>query len=96
MTTVLIQHDVKDYETWKRAFDQNPLRRDRGGVSRYVMHRCVEKPSVIFIHLEFEKREDADAYLMELERMLPTVEEAVGFGEAPRAWLLEEVEARTY
>jgi hypothetical protein len=96
MTTVQIQHDVKDFETWKRAFDKNPLRRDRGGVSRYVMCRCVEKPSVLFIQLHFPKREDAEAYLLELERMLPTVEDAVGFGEEPKAWLLEEVEQRAY
>ena len=97
MTTVLIQHEVKDFTAWKRAFDQDPLRRGRGGVVRHVMWRAAGKPNFVLVQLEFPKREDADAYLMELERMLPTVDDAIGFGpEAPKAWILEEVEQRTY
>ncbi len=97
MTTVHIHHEVRDFEAWKRAFDRDPLRRGRGGVSRHVMYRVAAKPNLVIIHLEFEKREDAEAYLLELERMLPSVSDAIGFGaEAPQAWLLEEVEAHTY
>lgn len=97
MTTVQIQHEVRDFEAWKRAFDQDPLRRGRGGVMRHVMYRATGKPSFVLVQLEFAKREDAEAYLMELERMLPSVDDAIGFGpEGPKAWLLEEVEERTY
>ena len=96
MTTVQIQHDVKDFDAWKRAFDKDPLRRGRGGVARHVMWRAVGKPTFVLVQLEFEKREDAEAYLMELERMLPTVDDAIGFGDVPKAWLLEEVEQRAY
>lgn len=97
MTTVQVQHEVKDFDAWKRAFDRDPLRRGRGGVVRHVMYRAVGKPTFVLVQLEFTKREDADAYLMELERMLPTVDAAIGFGpEPPKAWILEEVEARTY
>jgi hypothetical protein len=96
MTIVQIQHEVRDFDAWKRAFDQDPLRRGRGGVGRHVMYRAAGKPNFVLLQLEFEKREDADAYLMELERMLPTVDDAVGFSAPPRAWLLEQVEQRTY
>ena len=97
MTTVHIQHEVRDFEAWKRAFDQDPLRRGRGGAVRHVMFRAAGKPNFVLVQLEFAKREDAEAYLLELERMLPSVNEAVGFGpEPPQAWLLEEVEKRTY
>ncbi len=97
MTTVQIQHEVRDFDAWKRAFDQDPLRRGRGGAVRHVLYRVDGKPNLVVIQLQFAMREDADAYLLELERMLPTVEDAIGFGpEGPKAWILEEVEERTY
>ena len=96
MTTLHIQHDVQDFAAWKHAFDQNPLRRDRCGVTRYVMYRAVAEPRMVFVQMTFEKREDAEAYLLGLERMLPSVDDAAGFGSVPQAWLLDEIETHTY
>ena len=97
MTTIHIQHTVRDFDAWKHAFDQDPLRRGRLGVVRHVILRAADDPNLVFVQLRFAKREDAEAYLPALHGMFPGVSDAVGFGpEGAKAWLVEEVEERTY
>jgi hypothetical protein len=34
MTTLQIEHGVRDYDAWKQAFDSDPVGREAGGVRR--------------------------------------------------------------
>jgi len=97
MTTIHIQHAVRDFAAWKHAFDQDPLRRGRNGVVRHVVARSAEDPNLVFIQLHFAKREDAEAYMPALRGLFPSVDDAIGFGpDGPKAWLLDDVEDVTY
>lgn len=97
MTTIHIEHAVKDFDAWKHAFDENPLRRGRNGVVRHVVYRASEDPSFVIVQLHFANRSDAEAYLLALRGMLPGVGAAVGFGpEGPKARIVDTVEDVSY
>jgi hypothetical protein len=87
MITLRIQHSVPTFESWKRAFDADPLDRKGGGVRRYTVHRSVNDPNLVMIDLDFESAVEAQAFLGKL-RVLWT-----GTGQAvmrnPNAWVLE-------
>lgn len=90
MTVLRMQHPVADYDRWKRAFDSDPLDRAGSGVRSYVIHRSLSEPVVVFIDLEFDDADDAQAMLFRLHQMW-TVGPA-GILDAPEAWVLEAVE----
>ncbi len=39
MYILRIEHGVPDYESWKAAFDRDPIGRERSGVARYRVMR---------------------------------------------------------
>ncbi len=42
MTIVQIEHPVPNFDAWKKAFDSDPVSRERSGVRRYQVLRPVE------------------------------------------------------
>jgi hypothetical protein len=94
MFTVRIEHPVSDYETWKTAFDDDPIGRERSGVRRHTVLRSTDDPNHVLIDLEFGSRDEAEAMLVALRALWGRVE-----GEVisdPRARILEAVETREY
>jgi hypothetical protein len=63
MTILHIQHEVRDFATWKTAFDQAAQLRTRGNVRRYVISRPIDQPLNVLIDLEFDDRKSAETYL---------------------------------
>ena len=63
MTTLRIEHPVRDFARWKQAFDSDPAGRQRSGVRRYQVLRSVDDPDYVLIDLEFDGREQAEALL---------------------------------
>lgn len=63
MTILRIEHQVPDYEAWKRAFDSDPAGRQRAGVRRYQILRPVDDPGYVLIDLEFDDPAGAEALL---------------------------------
>jgi hypothetical protein len=63
MSVLVIQHPVKDFQSWKKAFDSDPAGRAKNGVTRYVIYRPVENPNYVIVNLEFASRERAQAFL---------------------------------
>jgi hypothetical protein len=63
MSVVRIEHGVPDYEAWKVAFDADPIGRARAGVQRYRVLRDVGDPSLVFVDLELETPEQAEAFV---------------------------------
>lgn len=97
MTTIQIQHAVRDFEAWKQAFDSDPLRRGKHGVVRHVVQRSIEDPNFIVIQLEFGTRAEAEIFLPLLRGMFGGVADVIGFGpEGAKAWILEDAERVDY
>jgi len=93
MPTLHIQHSVPNFESWKRAFESDPMDRKGSGVRRYHIRQSVADANFVMIDLEFDT-------LPEAERLLGRLEELwAGPGGAvmrnPAAWIVETVESKS-
>lgn len=91
MPILRMQHAVSAYETWKRAFDSDPVDRKGGGVRRYQVYRTVADPNFVMIDLEFDTVDKAEVFLQRLRGLWAGPGKAVMLD--PEAWILEVVES---
>ena len=63
MSVLVIQHPVKDFQAWKKAFDSDPAGRARNGVIRHAIYRPHSDPNYVIVSLEFTSREQAQKFL---------------------------------
>jgi hypothetical protein len=91
-----IEHPVRDFETWKAAFDGAQERREVGRVRRYQIYRPVDDPKYIAVDLEFDSRDEAEAFMLGLEEMWRSPQAALVLGGSPRARIVDTVETKVY
>ncbi len=96
MTIVQIEHATKSFDTWKHAFDSDPVGREQGGVRRYRISRPVDDPDYVVVDLEFDDRDRAVAFRGALERMWTTPQAQQVLGGTPHARVIETVESVAY
>lgn len=96
MPVLQIEHPIRDFDTWKAAFDQDPARREVGGVRRYQIYRPVDDPNFIAVDLEFDSRGEAEAFKLGLEAMWRSPQAALVLGGSPRARIVDTVETKVY
>ena len=89
MIILEIEHAVKNYEGWKKAFDNDPIDRKKSGVKRYRILQPADDPNRVIIQLEFTTIEEAKATLEALKKMWTKVEGSVIFN--PQTRLLKNV-----
>ncbi|HEX6699460.1 MAG TPA: hypothetical protein VF101_01905 [Gaiellaceae bacterium] len=95
MPILQIEHPVRDFDAWKRAFDADPVGRERGGVRRYRILRPSGDPNYVLVELEFDGADEAEAFLDAL-RDLWRGAEVQGLIERPQARIVDTVEDREY
>jgi hypothetical protein len=93
MAVLRIEHRVRDFDSWKAAFDGDPVGRQRGGVRSYRILRAADDANLVLIELEFDDAAAAEAFRERLQAMWSRVV-AEGLIEAPTARIAEEVERR--
>lgn len=59
---VRIEHPVDNFDGWKRAFDSDPVGRERSGVRRYRILRPNDDPNYVMIDLEFDDPGQAESF----------------------------------
>jgi hypothetical protein len=91
-----IEHPVRDFETWKATFDGGEERREVGNVQRYEVYRPVDDPNYIAVDLEFDSRDEAEAFKVGLEAMWQSPQAARVLGGTPRARIVDVVESKRY
>jgi hypothetical protein len=91
MAILRVQHSVPTYGRWKQAFDSDPVDRRGGGVRRYTIHRSVAEPNFVMIDLEFDRTEEAEAFLRRLRDLWEGAGKEVTTN--PEAWIVETVES---
>ena len=69
MTILQIEHPVRDFDSWKQAFDGDPVGREQGGVRRFRIFRPVDDSNYVVIELEFDGRAAAEAFLGRLREL---------------------------
>lgn len=94
MATVRIEHAVPDYAAWKQVFDSDPVGREKVGVRRYQVLRAVDDPNVVMIDLDFDTREEAEAFLATMRAIWLQVQGTLI--HEPQARVAESVEAKRY
>jgi hypothetical protein len=94
MTILQIEHAVPDFDSWKKAFDSDPVGRGQGGVRRYRILRPIDNPNYVIVDLEFESSAKAETFRTALHELWRRVEGRVM--EGPRARIIEAVEDKEY
>jgi hypothetical protein len=95
MPILKIEHAVRDYEAWKRAFDNDPVGRAAGGVRRYRVLRAADDPNYVIIELEFDHAHEAETFHGKLRDLWGRVADDLGL-EGPRGRVLEVAESGDY
>ena len=94
MPTVRIEHPVPNFEGWKKAFDSDPVGREKSGVRRYQVLRSIEDPNYVLIDLEFDSKTKAEAFLAAMREVWRRVDGTVITN--PQARIVETVESKEY
>jgi ribosomal protein L35AE/L33A len=94
MLILQIEHPVPNFDGWKKAFDNDPVGRQRGGVLRYKILRKIDDPNYVIIDLEFDKLSEAEDFLGSLRNLWNRVEGSVM--NNPQARIIEVVESNEY
>jgi hypothetical protein len=66
MYSLQIEHQVRDFSTWRQVFDSDPLDRAGSGVRSFRIYRPVGDDYVM-IELDFDTQEAAVMFLARLE-----------------------------
>jgi hypothetical protein len=93
MVLLRIQHSVPNFESWKRAFESDPMDRKAAGVRRYHIYRSVADPNFVMIDLEFESVAAAERLLERLRQLWAGAGGAVM--RNPEASIVETVDSRS-
>ena len=62
MTSVIVKHEVKDYDTWRKTFDSVKDLRRNGGEKVFKIFRDKGNPNVVFGVFTWESDEKARQY----------------------------------
>lgn len=96
MLVVQLEHPVRDFETWKAAFDRDPVHREASGVRQYQIYRPVGDPNYIAVDLEFDTQGEAEAFKSALEELWRSPQAAPALGGPPQARIVDVVETKRY
>lgn len=94
MHILQIEHGVRDFGAWKKAFDSDPVGRAEGGVRSYRVSRPTDDPNRAVVDLEFDSSGEAEAFLGKLRGLWGRVGDDLGL-ESPEARILELVESNS-
>ena len=94
MYILRIEHPVPDFDGWKRAFDSDPVGRQKAGVRHYRVLRPVDEANYAMIDLEFDTASQAEALLAALQVVWGRVEGQIMMN--PQARIGEVIENVEY
>lgn len=97
MVTIQIEHGVKDFATWKAAFDRDPLDRPSLGVRSFRVSQLVDDERLVVIELEVDDLPAAEHFVELLKKLWDSngaVPEMLSDPE-PRVRLLDVVDNQT-
>jgi quinol monooxygenase YgiN len=90
----IVQHHVRDFETWQPAFEDNRPFREQYGCISHQLYRGLDDPNDVTIVMRYTSRERAEALLR--DPRLKEVMDRAGVDSEPRITLLEEIEVAEY
>ena len=94
MYMLRIEHPVPNFDGWKKAFDSDPVGREKLGVRRYQIFRAIDDPNYVLIDLEFDTAGQAEALLSAIRVVWGRVEGTIMMN--PQSRIVEAVETKQY
>lgn len=94
MTILQIEHRIRNFDTWKAAFESDPAGREKSGVRRYRILQSIDDPNYVMIDLEFESAVEAETLLATMRGVRSRVEGTIMTN--PQARIVEVVESKEY
>lgn len=95
MPVLRIDHPVPDFDAWKKAFDDDPLRREQSGVRRHRVYQSIDDPNHVWIDLELDADHEAVALRDRLLELWQRVQPEGLIGD-PTAHILKEIDHQQY
>jgi hypothetical protein len=95
MTTLHVENTVRDYDEWKSVFDKFDRFRADNQVRSYRVSRFADDPSKVHVDLEFDTRQDAEAFTLKLQQIWATPQSQAQLVAHNEPILLETLEHRT-
>ena len=96
MPTLHIEHKIRDFDSWKAAFDRDPAGRQQSGVRRYRVLRPVDDPNYIMIDLDFDTSSEAETFLAAMRTVWGSAQAAPALIGSPQARIVETVESKEF
>lgn len=93
MTTLHIEHAIKDLEMWREAFERAAPLRTQHGVRSYEIRHPVDDPNYLMIDLTFDTTAAAEGFLAELHKVWQTPAASPALVGAPQTKILKTVES---
>ena len=94
MYILTIEPPIPSSEGWKKAFDSDPVGREKSGVRRYRIMQPIDDTKYVMIDLEFDTIGEAKALLAAMRTVWGRVEVKVIMN--PQARIVEVVETKNY
>jgi len=91
MYMLRIEHAILDFNGWKKAFDSDPVGREKSGVRRYRILRPLDDANYVMIDLEFDTAQEAEALLAAMRVVWGRVQGTIMM--SPQARIAETVES---
>lgn len=92
MITVRIEHPINDYNTWKAAFDRDPVDRAGSGVTRYTVSRPLDDDAFVVIDLDFPSTGQAETFVERMRRVWASPQAAPALRGTPQVRIVQPVE----
>jgi hypothetical protein len=94
MTVLQIEHKVPNFDGWKKAFDSDPIGREKSGVLSYRIFRPADDINYVIVEMEFARLDEAEAVLDSLRKLWVQVEGKVMVN--PQTRILDVIESKEY
>ena len=95
MVILRIEHAVRDFDSWKRACDGDPVGREAGGVRGYRVFRRTDDPAYVVVDLDFDSAAEADLFADKLRALWSRAGDDLGL-ERNSLQIFDVVETTAY
>ena len=89
MATLFVRHDVADFATWKKAYDDFETERNNMGVTGHGAYQADGKPNSVTIYHHFDSMEAAKSFMADPH--LADAMRAAGVQGEPDVWFATQV-----
>lgn len=96
MTILHIEHPVRNFDLWKKAFDSDPIGRERSGVRHYQVLQPIDDSNYVMIDLAFDNSKAAESCLAALREVWKSPTASSALLGSPQTRIVEVVESKQY